>query len=155
SAAAVHIRLTPAPDLVVTAIEAPAQGTAGQPIRVRWTTRNDGLGPVVPASFGVSCYLSADPSLDGDDVQLGALTASHSLPPGSERTDSLDVDLPSFASGAYYVIVRADPYNVVYEGGADFNNDARAPILIALAPPADLVVSDVQTQANAIPGEPC
>jgi hypothetical protein len=103
SAAPLAIRLTPAPNLVVTDLSCAAQGTAGQPLTVRWTTANQGPGVTLPGHWTTTLYLSTDPLLDGSDLQLGALADTSALGPGGSAGDSLVVSIPGWASGPFYL----------------------------------------------------
>jgi hypothetical protein len=147
------IRLTPAPDLVVTALWCDAVGTAGQPLTVRWTATNQGAGVTVPAHWGTAVYLSTDAVLDGSDLLLGSAARSSALAAGASASESLTVSLPGWASGPFYLFAKVDSWNEVYEGSGDGNNTARTQFLVYLPAPADLVVRDVTMPAEAIPGE--
>ena len=61
---------------------------------------------------------------------------------------------PSDFSQAARVHLVADAGGQIYEGNAEANNLRLSPILVNLPPPSDLVVSDVQVPALAIPGKP-
>jgi hypothetical protein len=154
SAMPLTIRLTPAPDLVVTAFSCDAQGTAGQPLAVRWTVGNQGPGVTVPGRWGTALYLSTDAVLEGSDLLLGTAARSSGLMPGETASESLTVSLPGWASGPFYLFAKTDAGNEVYEGSGESNNTARTQFMIYLPPPADLVVQEVTVPLTAIPGEP-
>ncbi len=150
----IAVRLTPAPDLAATSISTDAQGTAGQPLTVRWTVANQGPGPIVPERWTAGCYLSSDAVLDGSDVLLSSLGHSGPFLSATTVSDTVSVTLPSWASGPFYLFVRADNDNSVYEAGAEGNNTARTQLQVTLSAPANLVVRDVVMPSVAIPGEP-
>src|SRR5262249_27801543 len=69
-------------------------------------------------------------------------------------TTGLDVTMPIFASGAYFIIVAADSRNEIAETNENDNQSLR-PLVAILPPPADLVVRDVSFGAPAVtPGQP-
>jgi hypothetical protein len=147
------VELTPAPDLVATSIETAVEGVSGQPVSVHWRVENQGVGPLVPERWAATCYLSVDAVLDGSDYALASVSHTGPLDPGEGVDDTVEVTLPSWASGPFYVFVRADSRNEVYEAWGEGNNTERTQILVQVAAPADLVVQDVVVPMVGIPGE--
>lgn len=143
----------PPPQLTVSGVAVDGALDAGQPALVSWQLHNVGAGGVPNAQWFSAVYLSQDPWLDGGDVSLGSLAGPATFAPGANATQQLTIMMPAWASGAYYVIVRTDSRNEVWEGGAEGDNANAAPTLLTLPPPSDLVVTDVQVPSLAIPGE--
>lgn len=153
SPAPITVDLTPAPDLAVSSVQATGTPLAGQSIRVHWTVDNLGSGSPLPTDWTMSVYLSQDPLLGGD-LHLGSQAGGGSLAPAASYQDSMDVELPSYISGPYYLVVKADAQNQVYEAGAEGNNTLATPVNITFPAPADLAVTGVTGPATATPGDP-
>jgi hypothetical protein len=150
----IHILLTPSPDLTITEAVLPATGTAGQPVKVNWMIHNNGVGATTGSGWQDGIYLSADLTLDGSDIQIGSKAHHTNLASGQSYSDSLELNLPSGASGNYVLIIAADWQNSIYEHNAENNNTRYAFIHITMPPPSDLVVTGITTPAQAIAGSP-
>jgi subtilase family serine protease len=155
SATTSSIQLTPPPDLRVTSVVPPTIAFSGQPISIKWTVANAGAGPVVGGAWSDHLYLSRLEQLDVDSaVSLGSFIQSGLLKEGTDYTKTATVRIPDDLFGKYYLYVRTDVYNSVYEHAAEGNNTGRSDsINIVLAPPVDLVVSRVTIPATASNGE--
>src|SRR5262249_15552600 len=132
----------PQPNLVVTSVTATASVDAGQPLHIDVGLQNLGPGNVVARNWSVSAYLSVDTRLDGSDIPLGSFTGPSTFAALQTTTTGLDVTMPIFASGAYFIIVAADSRNEIAETNENDNQSLR-PLVAILPPPADLVVRDV------------
>jgi hypothetical protein len=119
--------LTPTPslpDLVVSSVNAPSKGRAGQTIKVTDTTLNSGTGPAGASTTRYS--LSTDPAPDPGDTSLGSRSIP-ALPPGSSNRGSVNVVIPSDTPpGTYYVIAQADGGNAIPESDESNNTRARS-----------------------------
>jgi CARDB protein/putative pyrroloquinoline-quinone binding quinoprotein len=117
--------LTPTPslpDLVVSSVNVPSKGRAGQAIKVTDITGNSGGGQAGPST--TRYYLSTDQVLDAGDPPLGFRSVP-ALPPGSSNKGSVNVTIPSGTfAGNYYVIAKADADSAIAE--ANENNNANA-----------------------------
>jgi len=165
SAKRIHIDLAPSPDLTITSLRLPNQVNAGQPLLLTYTVANRGNGGLSNRNWYDAVYLSQNATLDNADVALAAQPRSLLLLPNSTYTDSVEVEMPSFAAGTYFLIAKTDSRNDIYEHNAELNNAAVGnttstgdttgidPIDVDQPAPADLIVSDVTIPANAIPGE--
>ena len=115
------------PDLVISSLNFPSKGRAGQSIKVADTTGNPGPGPA-----GISTtryFLSTDPILDAGDTALGFRSVP-ALQPGGSNKGSVNVTIPAAtAPGTYYVIAKADADGVVAETSEN-NNTNTHPIVI-------------------------
>lgn len=160
-----HIALSPSPDLTITELLLPAQVSAGQPLVLNYTIANRGNGGLSNRNWYDAIYLSQNTTLDNADVALAALLRNLTLSPNSSYSDSVEVEMPGYASGTYFLIMKTDSRNEIYEHDAELNNvrigsttsggdtTGVAPIDIKQPAPADLIVSDITIPANAIPGE--
>jgi subtilase family serine protease/subtilisin family serine protease len=134
------------PDLVVSALSAPASAGAGQAIAVTDTTRNQGAGPA--AASTTRFYLSTNPTWDAADTALGS-RAVPALAPGAASEGSTTLTIPAgTAGGLHYLIARADGDGAVPEA-SETNNTASA--LVQIGP--DLWVSALTVPAGAGAGQ--
>jgi hypothetical protein len=144
----------PAPsDLTVTSLEADSAAQSGQPMTVRWTVENQGSGGTRDSSWYDALYLSRDPSVSRGDVRLGIAQRTAALSAGATYTDTSSVDLPLYASGAYYVLVQTDRRDDLYEHQAEDNNVTSVPIELTLPAPSNLEVAGVTPPDTATPGQ--
>src|SRR5262249_40631052 len=96
----------------------------------QWTGRNQADNPAT-GTWTDSVYLSSTPVWSIDAELLGRVSFSGTLAKDQAYTSSLTASIPPTKLGQYYVIVRSDIYNQVYEGQAngegEQNNFAVAP----------------------------
>ena len=122
------------PDLAISAFGAPGAGGAGLALTVTDTTRNAG-----PGSAGASTtryYLSLDSAFDASDVSLGSRSVPI-LAAGASNSGSASITIPAgTASGAYFLIARADGDATLLEI-SETNNGLQRPISIG----ADLAMT--------------
>ena len=134
------------PDLVVSAVSAPATTGADLDLVVSHTTRNQGTGPSLASSTAL--YLSTNGAWDAADIWLGSGPISP-LGPAATEAASTTVHIPaSTAAGSYYILAKADWENAVLENLE--TNNARASGVVRIGP--DLIVSVVTAPAAAAPG---
>lgn len=130
------------PDLVVSAMSAPAFAGAGAPITITETTRNQGSGPAQASS--TRYYLSLNNVVDAGDVLLGA-RAVGALAPGVSSPGSATVTIPAgTAAGTYYLFAKADGEEAVIED-RESNNLYAVNITIG----ADLAISAFTAPTDA------
>lgn len=122
------------PDLVLSAVGAPATAAAGQSLAVTHTTRNRGAAPTAGA-FVISLYLSADATLDDDDVLLGTRTIAGALAAGAARTDVTRIVVPAGTAvpPTYHVIGVVDSLERQRESDEGNNTAVSGPIASSLA----------------------
>lgn len=144
AATATQVTLAAVPDLSVTSVMAPDDAVSGRPFDVSWTVRN--LGATTGASWYDSVYLSRDQLLDrSTDTYAGYLYQPGGLAGGDQYTATGTFTVPQGLAGTFYVFVVTDAGNTVYERGQEDNNTGFDPfsMLVALAPPADLVAGSI------------
>jgi YD repeat-containing protein len=112
-----------APDLVPTALTAPAAVSPRQPITVSWTVTNRGTGSAVPRWNDV-VYLSTDSVCCAVDEIVAALEITAVAGAGQSYTRALTATVPGVPAGQYYLIVSTDDGRVLPE--ADKANNRRA-----------------------------
>ena len=145
----------PGADLRVEVVDAPAAARGGEAVTLTWRVRNEGDAVTNVDSWRDAIYLSADDVLDASDSLLAEVVRQGALAVGASYTRSASVFAPNGLTGSYRFIVRTDSGNLVFEPGADANNDRAALAATALspAPVADLQVVAVQLPAGGVPGE--
>jgi subtilase family serine protease len=136
------------PDLIVSALTAPATGAPGGAIVVSDTTRNDGTSSAEAST--TRFYLSTNTLLDVSDVVLGA----RGVPPltvGASSSATTAVTLPAAtATGTYYILAVADASNTV--GESTETNNTRISAGVRVGP--DLLVTVIDSPALAAAGGP-
>ncbi len=160
-ATATQVLLTPPPDLEVDEITAPTSARAGAALNLRFSVRNFGATVTAESYWTDNVYLSTDATLDAGDLSLGAYGHYGALDPDASYSRALSVTLPNTLDGSYFVLVRTDAGNQVFEGFAspgydpEGNNLLRSDAAIAIAlQPADLAVTAIAAPATAEAGRP-
>ena len=147
--------LIESPELVAESVQ-PATGSAqfGQPLSVTWTVENGGNAVAATASWSDQLYLSTQATLSSSATLL--LTENEGsqspLAAGDSYTQTAVVTLPLSASstpGADYLIVKVNASNGLPEG-SESNNEASAPITLALPQQPDLVVNNIVVPSQRI-----
>jgi subtilase family serine protease len=133
------------PDLVISALSAPATAGADADIVVTDTTRNQGNG--LSQASSTAFYLSTNSVLDAADIRVGSRSVS-SLASLATETVSTTVRIPpATVAGSYYVLAKADGDNAVLES-TETNNTRTS--IIRIGP--DLMVSAMTGPAAAAAG---
>jgi RHS repeat-associated protein len=154
-AAIIEITLPPQPDLQVTQVNAGEVGNSGQPISVTWTVSNEGFGATGGTSWTDKVYLSADTTWQGSDTLLGTFTHYGRLESVTDYTRTESVTLPQNLEGNYYLIVRTDTGNAIYEYADDYDAESNnlnydpTPITVTLIPPPEPPQVDLQVKEIA------
>ncbi len=101
------------PDLVTSAVQAPASADPGQAISVGWTLTNSGSadanGPWTEQILLATDAAGDDPTLIGAQTFTGTLAANQSV----SRTAS--VVIPSVPGGNYWIVVSENPLGELFE----------------------------------------
>ncbi|MBX9259219.1 M10 family metallopeptidase C-terminal domain-containing protein [Desmonostoc muscorum CCALA 125] len=130
-----------APDLVVTAANAPTTAVLGETISVSWTITNLGLVSALSDWYDY-IYISDDQFFDYSDTYVTYRNTGENTPlaSGDSYTITQDIYIPSYAAtGNRYLLFVADGgYN---QGEADETNNVFAQAISVAAP--DLVVTAV------------
>ncbi|MDZ7849075.1 MAG: CARDB domain-containing protein [Owenweeksia sp.] len=118
----IHISLTPPPDLVVSSFSIPAGNVyAGQQLYIHYTVTNQGVGDIDSnTTWSETFYLNSTPTSGGSGV--GSHKVTRALPVGSSYSDSVLVSIPQHALGNYYLVLKTDNFNKIYEHGNEGNN---------------------------------
>lgn len=133
------------PDLIISALSAPATAGPGVPFLASETTRNQGYGSAAASTTRV--FLSSNIALDAGDLPLQTRSVP-SLAALTSSAGSMTVTLPAAtADGTYYLIAKADGLDVV--GEVSETNNTRS-LLIRVG--ADLAVTSLTAPARAASG---
>jgi uncharacterized repeat protein (TIGR01451 family) len=144
---------SPAVDLTVTNVDAPANAFSGQDMTVSWTVLNNGTDPTVGSRWIDEVVLSLDQIDDPSDRVVGSKQHDGALNGQGTYDDSLSIFVPQGFAGQYYVFVRTDRRNEVAES-SESNNSAADGVVFNLAPPADISVTSIAPPSSGSPGEP-
>jgi subtilase family serine protease len=112
------------PDLIPVGLTAPASVVTEHQVEVSWTVENQGTGEAQASWYDV-LYLSEDDVLDGEDRQLASVSRSQAVAPGESYSPTRTVTIPKVPAGTYYLIVRTDVYDYVYEADETNNVTSR------------------------------
>ncbi len=149
--AGINVSLTPPPDLRVTSIIKPGTAFSGQTINVRYTVKNFGTGGTRTTNWYDYVYLNSD-SIPGGTLMKN-IYRNGALDPDSQYVVNTSFTLPLTISGGYYVNVKTDATNAVYEHASETNNSRISDSMkVILTPPPDLIVKNIvfkDTVANS------
>ena len=154
----VTINMTPPPDLKVTNAVAPNSAYAGTSIPLNFAVTNIGTGPVPQeqGTWSEGIYLSTNNTWEPTDRFITTIERSGVLAAGASYSRSgYSIDIPrDTATGQYYLIVRTDVYDKVFEHttGEANNTQATGAFQVEQAPQPDLVVYDVSVPDQAEAG---
>ncbi len=154
-AAPITVLPEPPPDLVVTAVHAPATAAAGTNYTVSWTVANQGNGATESSQWGDNVYLSTAPTWNASgakQIYLGSFTHNGALLPGQSYSTQQTILLSPSFTGQYVIVVTNPPPDGIWEGPYSTNNATSAPSIVTAAA-ADLQVTAVGTQPQAYSGE--
>jgi hypothetical protein len=143
----ISITLAPWADLQVSTVSAPAADTIGTSINIQYTVSNSGSGNIVNKKWTDAAYLSpSNNPAETNLVLLGTLSQDRTLNAAQTYTQSGSFIIPSIAAGQYYVLVKTDTENSVFENTQENNNTrftaATTNIrLVVVAPPVPIDIS--------------
>jgi YD repeat-containing protein len=135
------------PDLVPTALTGPSSASTQQAISVSWTVANQGTGPSGPARFD-SLYISPNQVCCSGATWITDLGNTTTIAAGASDSRTQSVTVPNVAAGSYYLILKVDSLNSVYEAN-ESNNQRAIPITVTtpdLVPTALTGPSSASTQ---------
>ena len=141
----VIVIIVPPPcDLIPLSITTPPKIYNGQPVKVKFSVKNNGTGVTPAKTWKDRFYLSTNTVLDAGDILIGTSTRNDSLQAGAQYTDSVMANIPATFSGNYILIIKTDADDNVYEPN-DNNNVAFSGINITQQSPSDLIVAGITT----------
>ena len=102
-------------DLQVTDIVMPGQVKTGEKLSVQYTVQNKSEYQA-HGQWSDAVYLSRDNVWDNQDILLGRYIHNGGLTAQGSYTGSVEAMLPAIQDGQWYIVIRPDIYNEVYEG---------------------------------------
>ncbi len=141
------------PDLAITEVIAPTEGTVNASIEVSWTVTNQGTGSA-NGQWKDLVYLSQDRVLDLNNLELISQTVQEAaLGVGENYTQTRSVTLGSnLVAGDYYLLFVTDDNTQQLETGEN-NNLFAFEFTVEPPPHADLVVEAVAAPTHSLSGE--
>ena len=142
---------TPPPtDLQVDSVTVPTTAMAGDPVTISYTVSDHNA---VPASgtWTDAVYISLSPVYDTTARLLGRETFTGTLQQGGSYTQTLTSTIPGLVPGNYYVIVRTNIYNSVYEGAYAANNSTASAATVAVT--VDALTIGAPLTTTLLPGQ--
>lgn len=137
----------PSPNLEIIDIVTPTAAVSGEQVEFEWTVTNTGDGPTTVPSWIDQVYLSMDDVVTRHvDILAAEVLNPCYLGPGESYTSRASVLLPDGVDGPLFVAV-------LQSSGRMAPADRLESFNVSLAPPADLVVEDVQAPVSAFSGE--
>jgi hypothetical protein len=136
------------PDLTLSGLTAPTSISPGLG-NFTFTLKNIGTS-AVQGSYQIGSFLSTDNVLSADDYAFATLPEQNTAVGSFNRTGSYD--LPTgFATGNYYLIVKADVGNAIAEGNEN-NNTVSSPITVTGVICNNDYILNSQAEVDAFPG---
>jgi len=147
------VTLSPPCDLTVTEVTAPQSASVYEKVTINYTVKNIGMN-ITPTNQWVDrVYISPSPDFNiNNAIALMAIPHSQALPIDGTYSNQADVIIPDNIKGDYYIFVKTDSENQVFEYTYKDNNIARAASSVSILVP-DLVVEQVTVPTAVIAGE--
>lgn len=131
-------------DLVVPMITAPDAAASGTDLSIQWQVQNNGPGAVIQRKVTDQICISSHPIFHPDSVLV---LADHSYQLSLSRearvTKQLSVQVPNGLSGTYYLFVKTDDQDKVFEAAREDNNSSNRSIEVSLPPWPDLHITNM------------
>ena len=140
-------------DLAVTGIEGKDALTQGEETSFKVTIRNNSAVATQLNEWTDALYLSADMTLDDNDIRLAVNQHRSTLPSNGEYEVSFNVTMPYDITNGAYLIAVADLYNSLNDIQPANNNFAK-PITITATAAPDLAISQLRLLTDAVAGQP-
>lgn len=134
----------PPADLVVDSFSCPTVIGSGTTVSVSWRVKNQGIAETAVSQWKDRVYINTSNGVYGAIV-LTTTGRKTSLLKDSSYLVTTQVKIPHGISGAYYMLVRTDDSNDVFEYLQENNNTYSTPnpITINLSPYPDLQIANV------------
>jgi len=145
--------VTPVAGISKEKLVVPTDVTSGQPVEISWKVSNGSDIPTQSEYWYDAVYLSKDTLVTSDDTLLRVTMRDRGLGPNESYEVDIEEYLPSYASGIYYVILKTDVWDTMYEE-LETNNIEYAPVNIKMPMIVDLTVKDIIIPESADAGDP-
>jgi CARDB/PKD-like domain len=146
----VYVTNNPPADLTDSITSAPVTTAVGQPVKIIYSVRNNGVTTTNTNSWNDDIWLSNSLQLSG--LYLGSKTHYGALATGQSYIDSFIATIPiNQVQGNYVIVVRANSSVSFYE--SNYNNNLAFRYMSVYAPaPTDLVVDSISAVDTLILG---
>ncbi len=144
----ISISLASSSDLVISSTNVASSVYPSQQVYVSYSVTNEGTVATEYKDWYVGVYVSNTTNLSDYDVKLAQKKANKFLNPSETYTDSILITVPSYLSGNYYMVVKADCNKKVYEYLHEDNNLNSDLTNILTPKQTDLVVSAMSVPAS-------
>lgn len=134
----------PPADLVIDSFACPATIGSGTLVTMSWRVKNQGIAETAVPNWLDRVYINTSPGVYGATL-LGTVSRKTTLLKDSSYLVNTLVKIPNGINGSYYVLVRTDDSNQVFEYLQENNNTYSTPnpITINLSPYPDLQITNV------------
>lgn len=155
----IAVTLSPTPDLRVDTVFTPATTFSGSTINLTYKVKNYGVLTPAGASWSDKVYISQSPIFNiSTAVQLKIPKANGTyyanaqdaifgnntqLQADSFYTRNVQVVIPNYIFGTYFIYVFTNATNTLYEGALSNNNTNRSQVQVFLTPTPHLTVSSL------------
>src|SRR5215475_3427140 len=96
-----------------------------------WTRRSEFLATSRSPGRRRSRHLSSDKTITASDTELGSVSTTGSLAPGSTISETVSVTIgPQATAGTYYIGALADPANAIVESNEANNASNVVPVIL-------------------------
>ena len=149
----IEVVMSPLSDLTVTSVTMPATISPRCSYPVSWTVQNGGAAATELARWRDALYLSPTPTYNSSTaIFLKYVDHNGVISIDSSYTDSTNITIPATLTGTYYLIVRTDYQDNIFEYTNEDNNEraSTAPAQVVLP---DLVVSSAQFENSVSVGD--
>ena len=149
----IEVVMSPLADLTVTSVSIPSPVSPRCSYPVSWTVTNAGAAATERASWIDALYLSTTPTYDASTaIFLKNETHNGVIGIDSGYTVNTTITMPTPLSGPYYLIVRTDYQDVIFEYLNEDNNTGASTTPAQVLLP-DLIVSSVQFENSLSVGD--
>ena len=153
----IELTLSPFADLAVSNVNS-EQLIIGDPaeITVDWTVTNEGIGRGFTDEWTDAVVLSTDDIAgNADDRVVATFDYAGGLDPDASYTRSETFRLPPETTGRFYLFVRSDFGDNVFENDLEANNDVarNGQVDVMPAPYADLIVESIHVPLPVTAGQ--
>ena len=150
----VHISLSPSPNLTAETLEGPNNATAGQEVPINYAVKNTGVVSTGGQMWIDAVYLSNSTDLSGDqNIWLKDIQRMEAQEVDSTYFDTLSVEIPNYVDGNYYLVVKADRGENIYEHLGENDNTLAIPFLVTPQQISDLVFTSSLNIGNQLLGD--
>ncbi len=143
------IIMPPVADLFVNQIIPPNNVFSGQSVNMLYSVKNQGYVTATP-NWTDAVYISADTAFNpATAILLGSFLRELPLQADSVYTKNIQINIPQNILGTYYLYIKTDATNKVFENVFEGNNISKSTAFqVFLTPPPDLIVTNIQAAAN-------